>query len=68
MKWCEGERCVVCSDQVVAATVVALLADDMALIEVDGVHDEVSVALVDASVGDEVLVHAREALTVVSPG
>jgi len=41
-----------------------LLPDDCALVDVGGALEEVSVALVEAAVGDVVLVHAKEALAV----
>ena len=44
-------------------TVAVLLGDDLALVDtVAGTREEVSVALVDAAVGDRVLVHAGEAI------
>jgi hydrogenase expression/formation protein HypC len=58
-----GDTCITCSDAAVAVTVVELLGDDMALVDTDaGTQEEVSVALVDAEVGDTVLVHAGEAI------
>lgn len=60
---CHDDVCVTCSDQAVPVTVVRLLDDDLALVHTErGTAEEVSVALVDASVGDTVLVHAREAI------
>lgn len=44
-------------------TVAVLLPDGLALVDTDaGTREEVSVALVDAAVGDRVLVHAGEAI------
>ncbi|MCA1676814.1 MAG: HypC/HybG/HupF family hydrogenase formation chaperone, partial [Actinobacteria bacterium] len=40
------------------------LADDLALADTGSGVEEVSIALVDAGVGDTVLVHAREAIAV----
>jgi len=66
---CDGEVCVTCSDEAVAVRVVRLLDDDLALVDTGTGHDEeVSVALVEATVGDTVLVHAKEAIAVVRDG
>jgi hydrogenase maturation factor len=63
---CEGDHCVTCSDEAVAVRVVRLRDGDLADVDVgDGRTEEVSVALVDADVGDVVLVHAKEAIGVV---
>jgi hydrogenase expression/formation protein HypC len=60
---CSGEVCITCSDSAVEVTVAALLDDGMALVDTgSGAREEVSVALVDAAVGDVVLVHAGEAI------
>ena len=65
---CRHDTCITCSDSAVAVTVVELLDDALALVEVgDGRRETVSVALVSASVGDTVLVHAGEAIATV-PG
>jgi hydrogenase expression/formation protein HypC len=61
---CHDEVCITCSDQAVAVTVVRLLDDDLALVDTGAGHEEVSVALVAAGVGDTVLVHAGEAIAV----
>jgi hydrogenase expression/formation protein HypC len=67
---CHDGVCITCSDQAVAVTVVRLLDDDLALVDTgagqeDGAgREEVSVALVAASVGDTILVHAGEAIAV----
>lgn len=63
---CHDEVCVTCSDQAVAVVVVELLADGMAVVDAGSSREEVSVALVDARVGDNVLVHGGEAIGVVS--
>ena len=66
MTHCEGDHCVTCSDEAVAVRVVRLLDGDLADVDVgDGRTEEVSVALVDAAVGDVVLVHAKEAIGLV---
>ena len=62
---CHDEVCITCSDAAVAVTIVALLADDLAIVDTGAGHEEVSVALVTAAVGDTILVHAREAIAVV---
>lgn len=65
---CYGDVCITCSDQAVAVTVTELLPDGLALVDTGVSVEEVSVGLVDASVGDVVLVHAKEAIAVVAPG
>jgi hydrogenase expression/formation protein HypC len=45
--------------------VVELLGDDLALVDTGLNQEQVSVALVDARIGDTVLVHAKEAIAVV---
>jgi hydrogenase maturation factor len=45
--------------------VVRLLDDDLAVVATGLGEEEVSVALVDAEVGDTILVHAKEAIAVV---
>ena len=44
---------------------VRLLDDDLAIVDTGQGEEEVSVALVTAGVGDEILVHAKEAIAVV---
>ncbi|MCE7006837.1 HypC/HybG/HupF family hydrogenase formation chaperone [Kibdelosporangium philippinense] len=65
MPECHDDVCVTCSDIAVEVTVVRLLDDEMAVVRTPAGDEEVSVALVDASVGDTILVHAREAIAVV---
>ncbi|WP_232664514.1 HypC/HybG/HupF family hydrogenase formation chaperone [Pseudonocardia sp. TRM90224] len=63
-----GEVCITCSDVAVPVTVTELLGDDLALVDTGaGTVEEVSVALVEAAVGDTVLVHAGEAIARVQP-
>lgn len=64
---CHDEVCITCSDQALPVRIVELLADDLALVDTGSSLEQVSVALVDAGVGDTVLVHAKEAIAVV-PG
>ncbi|HEX4101352.1 MAG: HypC/HybG/HupF family hydrogenase formation chaperone [Pseudonocardiaceae bacterium] len=61
---CYGEVCITCSDQAVAVRVVELLPNDLAVVDTGSGMEEVSVALVSAGVGDEILVHAKEAIAV----
>jgi len=61
---CYDEVCVTCSDAAVAVTIVRMLDDDLAVVDTGDGEEEVSVALVDAGVGDTILVHAREAIAV----
>jgi hydrogenase expression/formation protein HypC len=63
---CRDDVCLTCSDTAIEVRVVRLLADDMAVVAA-GQHEEtVSVALVTARAGDTILVHAREAIAVVT--
>ncbi|NMH97217.1 HypC/HybG/HupF family hydrogenase formation chaperone [Pseudonocardia acidicola] len=67
---CPGPTCITCSDTAVAVTVTRLLGDGLALVDTGagaGTEEEVSIALVDAGVGDVVLVHAGEAIGRVAP-
>ena len=76
---CRDDLCITCSDQAVPVTVLRLLDDDLAVVcaEMAGgnpaggspaggspVEEEISVALVEAKIGDTVLVHAGEAIAV----
>jgi hydrogenase expression/formation protein HypC len=63
---CTGDICITCSDTAVQVTVVRLLEDDLAVVDTGAGEEEVSVALVQAAVGDTILVHASEAIAVVS--
>jgi hydrogenase maturation factor len=62
---CLSDVCVTCSDTAVACTVVTLLDDDLAVVNTSAGEEEVSVALVEARVGDTILVHAGEAIAVI---
>jgi len=64
---CDGEVCITCSDAAVQVTVLRLLASDLAVVDTGAGQEEVSVALVQAAVGDTILVHAREAIAVIAP-
>ncbi|MFC4945995.1 HypC/HybG/HupF family hydrogenase formation chaperone [Pseudonocardia sp. GCM10023141] len=61
---CHGPVCITCSDAAVEVTITQLLGDDLAMVDTgEGrPEEEVSIALVDAGVGDRVLVHAGEAI------
>jgi hydrogenase expression/formation protein HypC len=63
---CQGDVCITCSDTAVQVTVVRLLDDDLAEVDTGQGVEEVSVALVTAAIGDKILVHAKEAIAVVS--
>jgi hydrogenase expression/formation protein HypC len=62
---CHGEVCITCSDAAVAVTIVRLLDDGLAVVDTGQGEEEVSVALVSAGAGDTILVHAKEAISVV---
>jgi hypothetical protein len=66
MPECHGDVCMTCSDTAVAVRIVRLLDDDLAVVATDAGEEEVSVALVTAQIGDTILVHAREAIAVVT--
>ena len=59
------QACITCSDQAVDVVVVEVLDDGLARVDTGHGIEEVSIALVDARVGDHVLVHAGEAIAVV---
>jgi hydrogenase expression/formation protein HypC len=66
---CYDDICITCSDQAVAVRVVALHEAELATVDTGEGHEEmVSVALVDAGIGDVILVHAKEAIAVVERG
>jgi hydrogenase expression/formation protein HypC len=65
---CHGDVCITCSDEAVPVRVVRLLEADLAMVDTGQSIEEVSVALVDASVGDTILVHAKEAIARVGGG
>jgi len=52
----------------IPAEVTRLLPDDMAVVSIDGVSKEISVALIeDLAVGDYVIIHVGYALTKIDP-
>jgi hydrogenase maturation factor len=63
---CYGDVCITCSDEAVQVRVTELLPGDLALVDTGQSVEEVSIALVTAGVGDTILVHAKEAIAVVS--
>jgi len=63
---CTGDVCITCSDVAVQVRVARLLPDGLALVDTGAGQEEVSVALVSAQVGDTILVHAGEAIGVVT--
>ncbi len=65
---CDDEVCITCGDVAIPLPVTRLLEDDLALVRTEVGEEEVSVALVDAAVGDVVLVHAGEAIAVLPAG
>lgn len=62
---CYDDVCITCSDEAVPVKVVELLDDGLARVDTGVSTEEVSVMLVDAAVGDTILVHAKEAIAVV---
>jgi hydrogenase expression/formation protein HypC len=64
---CHDEVCITCSDTAVTVRIVRLLDDELAVVDTGSGEEEVSIALVSASVGDLILVHAAEAIAVVQP-
>jgi hydrogenase expression/formation protein HypC len=65
---CDDDVCITCSDQGTAVRLVELLGDGLALVDTGSTIERVSVALVDATVGDRLLVHAKEAIAVMEDG
>ncbi|HEY7431229.1 MAG TPA: hydrogenase assembly protein HupF [Streptosporangiaceae bacterium] len=62
---CHDGVCITCSDTAVEVTVLRLMPDGLAVVDTGQGEEEVSVALVTASPGDRILVHAKEAIAVV---
>ena len=63
---CHDDVCITCSDTAVEVTVVRLLGDGLAIADTGQGEEEVSVALVTTQPGDTILVHAGEAIAVIS--
>ena len=64
---CHGDVCITCSDSAVEVRVVELRDGDLALVDTGQSLEEVSVALVTATVGARILVHAGEAIALLEP-
>lgn len=64
---CTDDVCITCGDVAVPVRVVELLPGDLAVVEVEGRTEEISVALVSATVGATLLVHAGEAIARLEP-
>ena len=65
---CTDNACITCGDTAVEVTVIKLLPDALAVVDTGSGEEEISVALVDATVGATVLVHAGEAIAVIEKG
>ena len=61
------EVCITCADQAVPVRVVELLDGGMARVDAGASIEEVSIELVEAAVGDTLLVHAGVALGRIRP-
>ena len=64
---CTDDVCITCGDVAVPVRVVRLLPGELAVVEVEGREEEISVALVPAEVGATLLVHAGEAIARLEP-
>jgi hydrogenase expression/formation protein HypC len=65
---CHDGTCVTCSDTAVEVLVLRLLPGAMAIVDTGQGQEQVSVALVAASAGDTILVHAGEAIARLGKG
>lgn len=63
---CYGDVCITCSDEAVPVRIVEVLDGGLARVDTGESIEEVSIMLVEAGVGDTILVHAKEAIAVVS--
>lgn len=54
--------CITCSDLGVSARIVELLPDGTAWVDTGSTIEQVNVELIDAAVGDFVLIHAKVAI------
>lgn len=59
---CRDDVCVTCADEAVPVRVIELIEDNLARVDTGDGVEIVSVALVAATVGDVLLVHAKEAI------
>jgi hydrogenase maturation factor len=64
---CEAQTCITCGDRAVPVRVLELLDGGMARVDTGASVEEVSVELVEAAVGDTLLVHAGVAIGRVQP-
>lgn len=64
---CTDDVCITCGDVAVPVRVVELLPGDLAVVDVEGRTEEISVALVSAAVGATLLVHVGEAIARLEP-
>lgn len=62
---CHDEVCITCSDEAVPVVLTEVRDNGLALADTGESIEEISVALVEAGVGDTVLVHAGEAIALV---
>jgi hydrogenase maturation factor len=62
----DKEGCITCGDVAVEVPVVRLLPHAMAVVATEAGEEEVSVALVTAQPGDTILVHAGEAIALIT--
>ena len=65
---CYDDVCITCSDEALPVTILEVLPDELARVDTGQSIEVVSIALVDAGVGDVILVHAKEAIAVVTAG
>lgn len=63
---CGEDVCITCSDTAVPSRVVELRDLGLALVDTGSTMEVISVALVEAGLGDTVLVHAGEAIGVIA--
>jgi len=63
---CDGDHCLTCGDVAVPVRIRELLPDGLAVTDTGHGEEIVSVALVSVAVGDTILVHAGEAIAVVT--
>ena len=59
---CHDDVCITCSDTAVEVRILEIHEGELATVDTGSGHELVSIALVDAAVGDLVLVHAKEAI------
>jgi hydrogenase expression/formation protein HypC len=66
---CHDDVCITCADEALPFRIVAVLPGELALVDTgEDRTEEVSIMLVDATVGDVVLVHAKEAIALLAGG